>query len=113
MDSTYFLKLSNPPDAVFAVEDFTALGALKELKHNHIAIPEDFGVIGFANEAFGEHITPSLSTIDQQTVNMGKEAFQLMLKLIEEKDNTKTSIVNKILEPIPIFRNSSLRKKNT
>lgn len=109
----YFLKLSNPPDAVFAVEDFTALGALKELKHNHIAIPEDFGVIGFANEAFGEHITPSLSTIDQQTVNMGKEAFQLMLKLIEEKDNTKTSIVNKILEPIPIFRNSSLRKKNT
>ena len=106
----YFLKLSNPPDAVFAVEDFTALGAIKELKHNQIAIPEDFGIIGFANEGFGEHISPSLSTIDQQTVNMGKEAFQLMLKMIEEKGNTKTSVINKVLEPIPIFRNSSLRK---
>ncbi len=107
----YFLQLPNPPDAAFAVEDFTALGAIKELKLHHIAIPEDFGIIGFANEAFGEHITPSLSTIDQQTVNMGREAFQLMLKLIEEKDHKKTSIVNKILDPVPIFRSSSLRNK--
>lgn len=105
----YFLKLPNPPDAVFAVEDFTALGAMKELKLNNISIPGDFGVIGFANERFGEHISPSLSTIDQQTVNMGKEAFNLMIKLIGEKGSFKRPVVKKILEPIPIFRNSSLR----
>lgn len=107
----YFLKLSNPPDAVFAVEDFTALGAIKELKHNQIAIPEDFGIIGFANEGFGEHISPSLSTIDQQTVNMGKEAFRLMIKLIQEKGNGNKAVQKRILDPIPVFRNSSLRKK--
>ncbi|MEO6253155.1 MAG: LacI family DNA-binding transcriptional regulator [Ferruginibacter sp.] len=107
----YFLKLTRPPDAVFAVEDFTALGAIKELKHNNISIPGDFGIIGFANEGFGEHITPSLSTIDQQTVNMGKEAFHLMIKMIAEKGMAKTSVIRKVLEPIPIFRNSSLRKK--
>jgi LacI family transcriptional regulator len=107
-----FLQLTIPPDAVFAVEDFTALGAIKELKEHHISIPEDFGIIGFANEGFGEHISPSLSTIDQQTVKMGKEAFILMLNLIEEKGNgikIKT-LQKKILEPIPIFRNSSLKK---
>ena len=107
----YFLKLPNPPDAAFAVEDFTALGAIKELKQNNIYVPDDFGIIGFANESFGEHITPSLSTIDQQTVKMGKEAFSLMLKLIEEKANGKHVMQKKILEPIPVFRNSSLRKK--
>jgi len=105
----YFLKLQKPPDAVFAVEDFTALGAIKELKSNQVSIPRDFGIIGFANEGFGEHISPSLSTIDQQTVQMGKEAFQLMLKLIEEKGKAGTAVVKKILDPIPIFRNSSLR----
>ena len=109
----YFLQLPNPPDAIFAVEDFTALGAIKELKHNNISIPKEFGVIGFANESFGEHISPSLSTIDQQTVNMGKEAFMLIIKLIEEKRN-KTGAVQKIvLEPIPIFRESSLRNNIT
>ena len=105
------LKLHNPADAVFAVEDFTALGAIKELKENNIAIPKDFGVVGFANESFGEHITPSLSTIDQQTVKMGKESFTLMLKLIENKGSKKPGVQKTILEPIPIFRNSSLRKK--
>ncbi|MBK7376506.1 MAG: LacI family DNA-binding transcriptional regulator [Chitinophagaceae bacterium] len=105
----YFLELSDPPDAVFAVEDFTALGAIKELKHNNISIPKDFGIIGFANESFGEHISPSLSTIDQQTVTMGKEAFLLMLKLIEEKSNKRGPVQKRILDPIPVFRNSSLR----
>ncbi len=105
----YFLELPDPPDAVFAVEDFTALGAIKELKHNNISIPKDFGIIGFANESFGEHISPSLSTIDQQTVTMGKEAFLLMLKLIEEKSNKRGPVQKRILDPIPVFRNSSLR----
>ncbi|HEU4553028.1 MAG TPA: LacI family DNA-binding transcriptional regulator [Chitinophaga sp.] len=109
----HFLSLPAPPDAVFAVEDFSALGAIKELKDRHIAIPDDFGVVGFANESFGEHITPSLSSIDQQTVQMGKEAFKLLLELIEEggeavKHNTKSRI---ILEPVPVFRQSSQRKQ--
>lgn len=106
-----FMKLPDPPDAAFAVEDFTALGALKELKQQHIPVPEDFGIIGFANESFGEHITPSLSTIDQQTVKMGKEAFSLMINLIEEKGNEHMTIQKRILDPIPVFRNSSLRTK--
>ncbi|MEO6671170.1 MAG: LacI family DNA-binding transcriptional regulator [Ferruginibacter sp.] len=106
----YFFSLQDPPDAAFAVEDFTALGAMKELKHHDVSIPEDFGIIGFANESFGEHITPSLSTIDQQTVNMGREACSLMLNLMEQKGKKKKKIQKKILEPIPVFRDSSLRK---
>ncbi len=107
----YFLSLDIRPDAIFAVEDFTALGAIKELKHHNISIPQQFGIIGFANESFGEHITPSLSTIDQQTVKMGKEAFSLMLGLIENKATPKKNIQKIILEPVPVFRNSSLKKK--
>lgn len=103
------LKLAQPPDAVFAVEDFTALGVIKELKEQNICIPGDFGVIGFANEHFGEHITPSLSTIDQQTVNMGKEAFNLMLNLIKNKGNKNNKPQKITLEPVPVFRDSTDR----
>jgi LacI family transcriptional regulator len=106
----HFLSMQNVPNAAFAAEDFTALGAIKELKKQAVNIPQQFGVIGFANESFGEHITPSLSTIDQQTVNMGKEAFSLMLGLIETKGMKKKTVQKKILEPIPVFRNSSMRK---
>jgi len=49
--------------------------------------PEGFGVMGFDNEAFDEHITPSLSSIDQQTVLMGKEDFALLLIIIDDKSS--------------------------
>ena len=107
----YFLENENKPDAAFAVEDFTALGALKELKDKNIKTPEEFGLIGFANELFGEHITPSLSTIDQQTVLMGKESFKLLLNMIS-KGSRDTLPQKIILDPIPIFRNSSRHKEN-
>jgi LacI family transcriptional regulator len=105
----HWFDQGNPPDAVFAVEDFTALGAIKGLKERHIRIPTDFGVIGFANEGFGEHITPALSTIDQQTVQMGKEAFRLLFQLIESTDiNTPEQTF--VLEPHMIIRASSQRR---
>jgi LacI family transcriptional regulator len=64
------------------------------------------------HELFGEHTTPSLSTIDQQTVLMGKEAFKLLLELIEKKDLDIALQKKIVLEPIPIFRESSERKNH-
>ena len=102
----YFMDLGTPPDAVFAVEDFSALGLMKRFKEAGKRIPEDVGIIGFANEDFDEHTTPTLSSFDQQTIQMGREAFNMLLQLIEKKAVIKSRIV---LEPIPFFRESSHR----
>lgn len=107
----YFFKLPTIPDAVFAVEDFTALGVMQALKEKNIGMPAEFGVIGFANERFGEYITPTLSTIDQQTVLMGREAVKLLLRLCEEPAGNNRSQSHIVLEPLPIFRESSQRIK--
>jgi LacI family transcriptional regulator len=105
----YFLQLSDPPDAIFAVEDFSALGLMKRLKEHNVRIPEEMGIIGFANEDFDEHITPALSSIDQQTVNMGREAFKLLIGLIEGDPAGNGSKNKIILDPIPFYRESSMR----
>jgi LacI family transcriptional regulator len=108
----HFLDLKTPPDAVFAVDDFVALGVIKVLKDRKIRVPEDFGVIGFCNELFGQHITPTLSTVDQQTVLMGCEAFKLIYSIIaKNKSNRKSLVKNIVLDALPIFRESSARKK--
>ncbi|AYD46777.1 MAG TPA: LacI family DNA-binding transcriptional regulator [Arachidicoccus soli] len=105
----HFLSLKEKPDAVFAVEDYSALGALKELKNRKVAVPERFGVFGFANELFAEHLTPSLSSVDQQTILMGKEAMQLLLSLMANKKQP-AACTNITLDPLLIFRESSQRK---
>jgi len=109
--TSHFLSMQNPPDAIFATEDFTALGVIKEIKERGIQIPGQFGIVGFANELFGEHITPTLSTVDQQTIQMGKSALKLLLNIIEGigiRNHTKQKIV---LEPLLICRDSSNRNK--
>ncbi len=105
----YYFGLAQPPDGIFAVEDFTALGVIKAAKEMNIAIPGQLGVIGFANESFDEHITPSLSSMDQQTVLMGKEAFKLLLDLIYKKEEHLLKTINVILDPVACYRQSSLR----
>ena len=110
----YFFNLPVIPDAVFAVEDFTALGVMKGLKERKINVPSAFGVIGFANESFGEHISPSLSSVDQQTVQMGKDAFGLLMDMINFKNGELEIGVKEkiILEPVLFFRESSAGKIN-
>lgn len=105
----YFLSLPEPPDAVFAVEDFSALGLIKGYKEKNIKIPQEVGIVGFANEDFGEHITPTLSSFDQQTVQMGRQAFKMLMDLIEGDKTTGNFKTKIILEPIPIYRESSAR----
>ena len=105
------LVLPRPPDGVFAVEDFTALGAIEALKLASKKVPEEVAVIGFANEAFGAYITPSLSTVDQQTVKMGETAARMFFSMAGKKDFYSSAPEKKILEPVLIYRSSSKRAK--
>ena len=94
-------------DAVFALEDYTAMGVLQQLQERNISVPEQVGIIGFANEAFGSLVSPQLSTIDQQTILMGKEVAKLFLSL-KKKEIAKEELAEKIvLDPLLIVRASS------
>ena len=103
--------LSQTIDAVFAVEDFTALGAIQAIKAVNKKIPGDIAIVGFANEAFGEYITPSLSTVNQQTVHMGEEAAKLFFETRNNKEWSRIPSPKLVLQPELICRQSSTRKK--
>jgi len=107
----HFYKEKIKFDAVFAVEDFTALGAIQELKTLGINVPEEVGVIGFANESFGAFITPTLSTVDQQTTKMGEEVAKLFLKLNKKQKFYEQAVEEIVLDPILIERDSSVKSR--
>lgn len=95
-------------DAIFALEDYTAMGAMQALKASGVNLPKEVGVIGFANESFGSLVSPTLSSIDQQTRKMGEEAAKIFLKQVTttSKPFPPERI---ILEPVLIVRESSNR----
>jgi LacI family transcriptional regulator len=104
------LKLKYPPDAVFSSSDFTALGAIQELKLQGIKVPDDFCVVGFSNEPFTELMELSISSVEQYPLEMGKIAARVFLEQVTDSDNgyRKVKIEKKVvLAPKLLIRNSS------
>jgi len=66
----------------------------------------------FANEAFGEYITPSLTTVDQQAHRMGEATAGLFFEMTENCPHNHGMPPKKlILQPELICRQSSLKIK--
>jgi LacI family transcriptional regulator len=78
------MHLSNPPDAIFAVNDMTAVGAMKTLQRMSVQVPEKVAIIGFSAGFFSDITTPTLSSVDQHGYEMGVEAARLLLQRIEK-----------------------------
>ena len=67
-------------DALYCAGDFSALGAIDALKERGLRVPEDFGVVGTANESFTELMSPSLSSLGQHPFEMGQAAARAFLE---------------------------------
>lgn len=95
-------------DAIFAVADMPAIGAIKCLNEHKIAIPHQIAVMGFSNWKVSDLVTPTLSTVHQPGEEMGKIAFELFLKE-QQKHKRKEAITHqKIeLETKLVIRNST------
>ena len=105
------LEMPNPPDAIFAsTSDFSALGVLEVATNKGIKVPEQLGICGYSNEAFTEITSPSITTIDQYSISMGKTIANLYFQEIrsDQKD-----VIPKIvsIKPKLIIRASTLRYK--
>ena len=81
-------------DAIFAVADMPAIGAIKYLNEQKIEIPNQIAVMGFSNWKIANLITPGLSTINQPGELMGKKAlnyFILNYKISKRSDRRKAN----------------------
>lgn len=99
-------------DGIFAVNDETAIGAIKALKEVGKRIPEDVAVIGFGDNPVCEIVEPALSSIKQPGFEMGQIAAQVFMKqtaLVDKKEEYETEI--KILKTTIVPRASSVRAK--
>jgi LacI family transcriptional regulator len=74
--------LNQPPTAIFASNDMSAVGVYQAVQEAGLKIPQDCSVIGFDNLHETMHLKPALTTIDQFVSEMGKMAVELVEKLI-------------------------------
>ncbi|MDP2338981.1 MAG: LacI family DNA-binding transcriptional regulator [Bacteroidota bacterium] len=74
---------NNLPEAILAVNDPTAIGAMKTLKKHGYKVPYDVALVGFTETKLAELIDPPLTSVAQPTHEIGKTAARLLLEQIE------------------------------
>lgn len=88
-----FLALEHPPTAVFAANDEMAMGAIKAAKSKGISVPDEISVVGFDDIKFASIFEPALTTISQPTFEIGKQAMELLMKLINNDELEKDQYI--------------------
>jgi DNA-binding LacI/PurR family transcriptional regulator len=98
------LSRPNPPDAIFAVSDVYAVAAIHAAQRMGLRVPQDISVIGFDNIELSTMTNPPLTTIEQQGIQMGYQACEL---LIEKINNPRTAKKRIIMDTELIVRDST------
>jgi LacI family transcriptional regulator len=101
------MSLENRPDAIFCISDVVAVGVLSGLKKAGIRVPEDVAVLGFSNSDLAEVCYPTLSSIHQPGVAIGKKSIRLLLSNINMKKNISRE--NIVMKTKVIVRESTSR----
>jgi len=104
----YLLSLPNPPDALFAINDPTAIEAIQYIKTTRLRIPEDIAIVGFSNDQISELMEPSLTTVSQPVLKIGETAAELILQMISAELPITSGMIKTLTTEL-IIRHSTVR----
>nr|WP_205740528.1 LacI family DNA-binding transcriptional regulator [Haloactinopolyspora alba] len=74
-------------DAVFAMNDTLALGALRVLLRHGIRVPDDVAVVGFDDIEEARYSTPTLTTVDPGREQIARTAVELLVRRMSTDDD--------------------------
>lgn len=97
-----YIAGGNSFDAIFAVSDRMASGAMHAVISSGLKVPSDVEIIGFDNTDISYTSTPQITTVSQPHFMLGKCAFELLEKVIHKEETE-----NIILDHQIIVRNST------
>lgn len=77
--------LSSSPEitAIFCASDVMALGAIKACRQMGFSVPKDISIVGYDDILLASYVTPSLTTVGQKVIEMGYEAADLLIEMLE------------------------------
>jgi LacI family gluconate utilization system Gnt-I transcriptional repressor len=85
------LQLAPDVEAVFAVSDISAVGALMECHRRNISVPEDLSLVGFGDFDIARQCVPAISTIRVDAAMIGQKTGELLLSILEPEGETRAS----------------------
>ena len=77
------LNAPQRPTAIFAINDFIAILAMRVMKYLGIKVPDEISIAGFDDIDLSAHLDVPLTTVAQDSFTIGKHAARLLLDRLE------------------------------
>lgn len=81
------LKLPDPPTCILYSDDYAAIGGMNVIGARGLEIPRDISVAGYDGNVILANIEPSITTVNQNNMEMGKVAAKKLIHNILNPDN--------------------------
>lgn len=104
------LDLEEPPTCILYPDDFAGIGGLNAIRERGLRIPEDISVAGYDGITIGRHLIPPLTTIHQDTEQIGHLAAEKLIRLIE---NPRGTIIEHIVVEGDLVAGGTVAKLRT
>jgi len=88
------LELEEAPTCILYPDDFSAFGGINAIRERGLRIPEDISVAGYDGIQAARQLEPRLTTVQQDTEQIGCVAARKLISLIERP---KTTIVEQVV----------------
>jgi DNA-binding LacI/PurR family transcriptional regulator len=92
------------PTAIFATNDWMALGAIEAVTDEGLRVPQDISIIGLDDIMVSAHLRPPLTTIAVPKTQLAKEATELLFAQIKGESDIA---VSRMVSPHLVLRRST------
>ncbi len=96
--------LDPPATAVFAANDYMAIGVMGALSDSGIRVPEDIAVAGFDDIAMARYLNPPLTTVHVDAFRLGERAVHRLLSI--DRSTSATDWHHEVLPTSLVVRGS-------
>jgi LacI family transcriptional regulator len=94
-------------DAVFAVNELFAVTAIKSAMKNGKKVPEDIAVVGFTDGIISKYSSPTITTVSQNGIKMGRKAAEMLIERLEDEDWSDDHYKTEVIETHLVEREST------
>lgn len=100
------MSVDDPPTALLVTDDLMSLGVLRTLNEMGKRVPDELSIVSFNNSMFAELASPSLTSIDINITELGKQAVKNLVAKIEEPSEP----VKRVIIPHKMIERSSCKE---
>jgi len=101
------LDLKEPPTCIIYPDDYAAIGGINVIRNRGLRVPQDISIAGYDGISIAYQFQPNLTTVKQNTREIGKIAAEKLIDLIEKP---KSTLIEQVIVKAELVKGDSVKQ---